>query len=204
MEFHKKKEKKCDSIGFSNCEAGTNYTYLAIKRNSRLMLRPVIGKWNEDSSLEFWKETSTRFVPATAKYRFNVCTDGNKQNVSALQSVFPKNAVNYSKVKKIRKGEIVVGMIKKNVLGYTSYEKIGIRHIDGFCKRLRERVSRFCRKSSTFSKKRTPFYYHLCIFQAYNNFIEPYKDKKTSCMLEGITSSIWQWDDIFMNFYQSP
>ena len=203
MELYKKKEKNCVCEGFINYEVGTNYTYLAIKRKSRLMLRPFIGKWNEESCLEFWKETSKRFVPATAKYRFNVCTDGNKQNISALQSVFPQGAVNYSKVKKIRRGEIVIGVIRKNVLGYMLKEEIGIRHIDGFCKRLRERVSRYSRRSSTFSKRRTPFYYHLLIFQAYNNFIEPYVEKQTPCMLEGITSSIWDWDDIFMNFYQS-
>ncbi len=82
-------------------------------------------------------------------------------------------------------------------------DTIGIHHVDGFCARLRERVSRYCRRSKTFSKNKTSFYYHLLIFQAYNNFIDVYKDKKTPCMLEGITSSRWDWDDIFMNFYHS-
>ena len=94
-------------------------------------------------------------------------------------------------------------MINKNVLGYMPKEQIGIHHVDGYCKRLRERVSRYCRKSSTFSKNKTSFYYHLCIFQAYNNFIEVYKNKKTPCMIEGITSKILDWDDIFMRFYHS-
>jgi len=186
-----------------NYEVGTNYTYLGIKRESRLMLRPFVGKWNEESCLEFWKETSKRFVPATAKYRFNVCTDGNKQNLTALQTMFPKGAVNYAKVKKIRRGEIVLGVVRKNVLGHIPREEIGIRHIDGYCARLRERVSRYCRRSKTFSKNKTSFYFHLCIFQAYNNFIEPYQDKKTPCMIEGITSRIWDWNDIFMKFYHS-
>jgi len=167
------------------------------------MLRPVVGKWNEESCLNFWKEISKRFVPATAKYRFNACTDGNKQNLPALKKVFPHGAVNYAKVKKIRRGEIVLGVIRKNVLGYMPIEEIGIRHIDGFCARLRERVSRYCRRSKTFSKKRTPFYYHLILFEAYNNFIEPYIEKQTPCMIEGIASKIWDWDDIFTNFYHS-
>ena len=82
--------------------------------------------------MEFWKITSNRFVPATAKYRFNVCTDGNKQNLSALLVVFPKGAVNYGKVKKIRRGEIVIGVVRKNVLGYITKEDISIRHDDGY------------------------------------------------------------------------
>ena len=167
------------------------------------MLSPFVGKWNEISCLEFWLEVSKRFVPATVTYRFNVCTDGNKQNLSALQIAFPQWAVNYSKVKKIRKGEIVIGIIHKNVLGNMPKEKIGIRHIDGFCARLRERVSRYCRKSKTFSKKKTPFYLHLMIFQTYNNLIEQYVKKKTPCMIEGITSKKWEWKDIFMDYCQS-
>lgn len=117
------------------------------------MLRPFVGKWNEESSMEFWQEVSQRFVPATAKYRFNVCTDGNKQNLSALQFSFPNGSVNYGKVKKIKKGDIVIATISKQILGNIPVEDIGIRHIDGFCARLRERVSRFCRRSKTFSKK---------------------------------------------------
>ena len=167
------------------------------------MLRPFVEKWNEESCQEFWNDISKRFVPATAKYRFNVCTGGNKQNLPALKSTFPNGAVNYGKVKKIRKGDIVIATIKKKVLGKIPLEEIGIQHIDGFCARLRERVSRFCRKSKTFSKKRTPFYYHLLIFEAYNNFIEIYKNKQTPCMIEGITSKKWNWKDIFMNFYHS-
>ena len=33
--------------------------------------------------------------------------------------------------------------------------------------------------------------------------IEIYKEKKTPCMIEGITSKKWDWDDIFMKFYPS-
>jgi len=174
---------------------------LGIIRRSRLQLRPYVGKWNEESCKEFWEEVSKRFVPATAKYRFNVCTDGNKQNLVVFQQVFPPGAVNYGIVKKIYNGAIVIGMVNKNVLGSMPKDEIGIRHADGYCKRVRERISRYCRKSSAFSKRRTAFYYHLCIFQAYNNFIEIYKEKKTPCMIEGITSKKWDWDDIFMKFY---
>lgn len=140
---------------------------------------------------------------STVKYKINICTDGNKQNKSALKNVFPKGSVNYGQVKKIRKGEIVIDQINRNILGNMPKNEIAIRHIDGYCARIRERQSRYCRRSKTFSKKRTPHYYHLCIFQAYNNFIEPYKNKMTPCMIEKISNKRWDWNDIFMNFYQS-
>ena len=142
-------------------------------------------------------------MPPTEKYRITVFTDSNRQNLTALPGAFPRNALNYGAVKKIRKGPIVIGQVARNVLGYTSKDEIGIRHIDGYCARLRERVSRYVRRSKTFSKKKTPFHYHLCLFQAYNNFIDIYKDKKTPCMIEGITSTIWDWGNILMRQYHS-
>jgi hypothetical protein len=120
-----------------------------------------------------------------------------------FKSIFAQGALNYGLVKKIYKWQIVIGAVARNVLGRIPKDQVGIRHVDGYCKRVRERISRYCRRSSTFSKQRTAFYHHLCIFQAYNNFIEVYKEKKTPCMIEGITSRRWGWDDIFMNFYQS-
>lgn len=166
-------------------------------------MQHLVGKWNDESCAEFWSNVAKRFELPTAKYRISVFTDSNRQNLTALPCAFPRNALNYGAVKKIRRGPIVVGQVSRNVLGYTPKEDISIRHIDGYCARLRERVSRYVRRSKTFSKKKTPFIYHLCIFQAYNNFIEIYKDKKTPCMLEGITSRIWDWGDILMRVYHS-
>ena len=163
----------------------------------------TVGKWNDESCLEFWKGVAKRLEIPTAKYRLSICTDSNRQNLTALRSAFPQNSVNYGAVKKIRKGPIVIGQIARNVFGLMRKDEIGIRHIDGYCARLRERVSRYVRRSKTFSKKKTPFYNHLSIFQAYNNFIEVYKEKKTPCMIEGITTRIWDWGDILLKQYHS-
>jgi hypothetical protein len=184
-------------------DIGTQYTYLAIRRNSRLHIQHLVGKWNDESCLEFWFGVAKRLQIPTVKYRLTVCTDSNRQNLTALQTTFPKHSINYGAVKKIRKGPIVIGQVARNVFGYTSKDAISIRHIDGYCARLRERISRYVRRSKTFSKKKTPFYNHLCLFQAYNNFIDVYKDKKTPCMIEGITTRIWSWGDILSKYCHS-
>ncbi len=139
----------------------------------------------------------------TAKYRLDICTDGNQQNTDVLQKVFTNGSLNYAKVIKIKKENIVIGQIVKNILGNMPKNEIGIRYIDGYCARLRERVSRYSRRAKTFSKKKTAFYNHLFIFQAYNNFIEIYKEKQTPCMIENITTRKWDWNDIFRNYYHS-
>jgi len=186
-----------------NYEVGTVYTYLAIKRKSRLHVQHFVGKWNEESSLEFWKNVAKRLKLPTSKYRLNICTDGNKQNISALQEISSSCSVNYGQVHKIKIGDIVVDMVRRNILGNMPKSEISIRHIDGYCARIRERISRYCRRAKTYSKKKTPLHYHLCIFQAYNNFIQTYTNKKTPCMIEGIVSRIWDWNDFFRYYYQS-
>ena len=101
-----------------NYEVSTNYTYIAIKRESRLQLKLIIGKWNEESCLEFWSEIKKRFVPATAKDRFNACTDGNKQNLSALQTVFVQGAVNYAKFSKGYQASKLLSAAKEHADSY--------------------------------------------------------------------------------------
>lgn len=186
-----------------NYDVGTAYTYIAIKRKSRLHIQHYVGKWNEESCVEFWKGVAKRHAFPTVKYRISICTDGNKQNIYALEKIFPIGSVNYGQVHKIRIGEIVIDMTSRTILGNMSKREIGIRHIDGYCARIRERISRYCRKAKTYSKKKTPMYYHLCIFQAYNNFIQTYVDKKTPLMIEGIVSKKWDWNDFFRYFYPS-
>jgi hypothetical protein len=186
-----------------NSGFGTQYTYLAVRRASRLHIQHLVGKWNDESCLEFWEGVAKRLQIPTARYRLSVCTDSNRQNLTALRTAFPSNSVNYGAVKKIRRGQVVIGQVVRNVFGYNAKDAISIHHVDGYCARLRERISRYVRRSKTFSKKKTPFYRHLCLFQAYNNFIDVYKDDKTPCMLEGITARIWGWSDILSKYCHS-
>lgn len=186
-----------------NYDVGTVYTYIAIKRKSRLHINHFVGKWNEESCVKFWNAVAKRHILPTAKYKINVCTDGNKQNIFALKKSFPHHSINYGQIHKIRIGEIVIDMTCRNILGNMPKNEIGIRHIDGYCARIRERISRYYRRAKTYSKKRSPLDYHLSVFQAYNNFIQVYKEGKTPAMIEGIISRNLDWNDFFRYFHQS-
>lgn len=82
------------------------------------------------------------------------------------------------------------------VFGYGKYNEISIAHIDGYCARLRERVSRFVREAKTYSKKRMVLKQILDIHQANNNLIEIKEKGKTPAMIEGIVSEKWSWSKL--------
>lgn len=90
----------------------------------------------------------------------------------------------------------LIGKRMRWVFGYGSYDEISIAHMDGYCARLRERVSRFVREAKTYSKKRMVLKQLLDITQANNNLIEAKKKGTTPAMIEGLVSKKWSWSKL--------
>lgn len=132
----------------------------------------------------------------TRKRKLTIFSDGNKQNMTAIIKHFPKEAINYAVRKKIRFYGKVVGMISKVIFGNISKEKIRINQIDGFCSKLRERISCFTRKARSFAKRKLCIEQRLEIFSIQHNFIEA-KKGKTPAMLEGLQNKPLTWNDFF-------
>ena len=109
---------------------------------------------------------------------------------------FSKDCVNYGQVIKDKKDQKVIGSHVRKVLGNLAYSDIFINNVDGFCSALRERVKFAVRKGKAFAKNRSTIGELLAIYQAYHNLVKV-SDGKTPCMLEGITSKVWSWSDLF-------
>lgn len=90
----------------------------------------------------------------------------------------------------------LMGRRKRWIFGYGSYEEINISHMDGYCAKLRERVSRFVREAKTYSKKSIVLKEILDIHQAHHNLIEVKEKGKTPAMLEGLVSVKWSWSKL--------
>ncbi|MFH1440139.1 MAG: hypothetical protein ABIG89_06220, partial [Candidatus Woesearchaeota archaeon] len=69
-------------------------------------------------------------------------------------------------------------------------------NIDGFCSKLRERISCFTRKARGFAKKKLCIEQRLEIFSIQHNFIEA-KKGETPAMKEGLIDKKWTWNDFF-------
>jgi hypothetical protein len=131
----------------------------------------------------------------TAKYRLDIFTDANKQNIAAIHHHFPAGSVNYGVKKRVWQQQKIVGIVHRKVLGNPSRVDIAINHIDGLCSKLRERVSCFVRKARTFAKRSSDLDNRLEIFGVSHNFIEK-KRRLTPAMKEGITTKPLNWSRI--------
>ena len=176
-------------------EVGDAYSYLAIKRETTFLICSVVGKWNELTCDEFYKKLANRHQLPTRKYRIDIFTDGNKQNITGIKNHFTPGSVNYGIKKKIKRGEKIVGVVNKKILGNPSRSKIAINNIDGMCSKLRERISCFTRKARTFAKRKTDLEHRLEIFSTNHNFIEK-KHGTTPAQKEGITTKKLDWSKI--------
>ena len=132
----------------------------------------------------------------TRKRRITIISDGNKQNLTAIPNNFPQGNINHAVRKKIRINQKIVGVVSKVILGNIFKSEIGITQVDGFCSKLRERISCFTRKARSFAKKKLCIEQRLEIFSIQHNFIEM-KKGKTPAMKEGLKSKPLTWNTFF-------
>lgn len=175
---------------------GDAYTYLAYKRDSQFFVCFVIGKWNDYTCNKFYEKLANRLRFPTKKRKITIFSDGNKQNITGIQSHFPQGSVNYGLRKKIRIKQKIVGIVSKTVLGNIQKNIISITQIDGFCSKLRERISCFTRKARSFAKKKSTLENRIEIFSVQHNFIET-KKNKTPAMKEGLQNKPLTWNTFF-------
>ncbi len=171
------------------------YSYLGFKRDTHLFIGFKVGKWSEETCEKFYQMLSSRLRFPTQKRKVTINTDGNKQNIGAIKKYFHGNAVNYGRRKKIRKNQKIVGVVSEIIFGSPNRRKIGITQIDGFCSKLRERISCFTRKARSFAKHKTGLEERLEIFSVQHNFMER-KSGKTPAMKEKLTSKMWDWSTV--------
>ncbi|MBI2661511.1 hypothetical protein HYX09_04585 [Candidatus Woesearchaeota archaeon] len=132
----------------------------------------------------------------TRKRRLTIFSDGNKQNFNGIANNFPQCSYNHAIRKKIRINQEIVGIVSKVISGKADLAEIGITQVDGFCSKLRERISCFTRKARSFAKRKLCIEQRLEIFSIQHNFIEV-KKGKTPAMREGLQNQPLTWELFF-------
>jgi hypothetical protein len=132
----------------------------------------------------------------TRKRRITILSDGNKQNRTAIENNFQNCAVNYGIRKKIKDGQRITGIVSEVIFGNIPKDQIYISGIDGFCSKLRERISCYTRKARSFAKRKLCIEQRLEIFSVQNNFIEK-KKGETPAMKEGLINKPLTWETFF-------
>lgn len=130
------------------------------------------------------------------KRKVTIFSDGNKQNIGGIAKNFPQGAVHYAQKQKVKVDGKVVGFSNQIIFGNPARDQIHIHQIDGFCSKLRERISCYTRKARGFAKKKWCIETRLEIFGVQHNFMEV-KKGKTPAMKEGLTNKKWTWEQFF-------
>ena len=144
----------------------------------------------------FYELLAKRLRFPTRKRRLTLFSDGNKQNFTGISNNFPQCAVNHAIRKKVKIDQKIVGVVSKVISGNVNRADIGITQVDGFCSKLRERISCFTRKARGFAKRKLCIEQRLEIFSIQHNFIEM-KKGKTPAMKEGLQSKPLTWERFF-------
>ena len=133
----------------------------------------------------------------TLRHKLKIISDGNDQNIGAIQNNFDESCVDYAQVIKVRENQIVIALKKRTIFGKMKRRKITMHQIDSYCGTLRERIPIYVRETKAFSKRRRNVENRLDIFQVYRNFIWKRKGK-TAAMKEGLAKYPLNWGKILI------
>ena len=96
---------------------------------------------------------------------------------------------------KVKEKNSLVCVVQEKVLGNPHISSISTSVVEGYNKKIRQRLSIFGRKTRGFIAV-------LNIFQFVHNFIEVKNDRQTPAMIESITDHLWNWQEFFSHHVQ--
>jgi IS1 family transposase len=175
---------------------GDAYTYVAMVRNSKLILAWHLGKRNKQETLAFIIK-----LRSATKGKFQLTTDGWPSYPDAVERVFGSD-IHYAQLVKVyaasRDGEQryspaeVVDVEVVPRAGMPDYERICTSHIERQNLTMRMQIRRLTRLTNAFSKKWENLRAAIALHFAYYNFCRVHSSLRvTPAMEAGITDHVW-------------
>ncbi len=175
---------------------GDAYTYVAMERNSKLILAWHLGKRNKQETLAFIIKLRRATVG-----KFQLTTDGWPSYPDAVERVFGSD-IHYAQLVKVyaasRDGEQryspaeVVDVEVVPRAGMPDYERICTSHIERQNLTMRMQIRRLTRLTNAFSKKWDNLRAAIALHFAYYNFCRVHSSLRvTPAMEAGITDHVW-------------
>jgi IS1 family transposase len=190
--------------GITDATFGSKWAYIAIERNSKVVLSWHLGERDEQDTITFCEKlsnaTSGEFQVSAdgwACYPFALSlTLGDRISFAQQVKTYANNDetdTRYSprKVTKIR---------EKAVFGDPDMSRVSTSHVERFNLELRMMVRRLTRLTLSYSKKLSNHKAMLALAIAFHNFCRYHQTlRATPCMAQGITKSIWTLKDLLTN-----
>jgi transposase-like protein len=200
-------QKKEFNNKLNDPEVGTQYTYLAVDRNSKMILSHFIGKLRS-------RENATIFMAdlrSRIKGRCQLTTDGLYGYLGAVYDTFGANVDFAQQIKTYnndlnvkqneRRYSVARGVAKiktQTHIGYPDRSLISTSHVERMNLSVRLFQRRFTRLTSGFSKKLENLKYSVALFIAHFNFCRVHSaHKQTPAMAAELTNHVWTIEELF-------
>ena len=186
-------------------DLGDAYTFVAIERDSKLVLTFHLGRRDQASTTAFIGKLRT----ATAPNRFQITTDGFGAYPSAIDYALIDRC-DYAQLVKVYAspsdgGEVryspadVVGAVPNPVMGNPDPDRICTSHVERQNLTMRMQIRRLTRLTNAFSKKWGNLKAALALYFAWYNFCRIHRTiRMTPAMEAGIADRIWTLADLLV------
>ena len=177
-------------------------TFIAIERDTKLVLAWHLGKRDTPNTIEF----ARKLRAATFEDRFEFCTDAFGSYVPAVTEVL-YDRVNYSQVTKVYSKQ-EEGRERYSPGEFVTVEKMAVRgnpdlahsstsHVERKNGSLRQWCKRLTRLTYAFSKSWDNLRAALALHFAYYNFCRVHSSLRvTPAMESGLTGRVWEISDL--------
>lgn len=204
--FVGKKNKRLRIEDICHGKLGTQFVFIAMDRDTRLILASRLGKRELKTVIPFIDDLKRKIKGHT-----HITTDSYKPYIGAIIDAFGLDKVSYTQLLKVyapngnpkREGYSPIDFVttqKRIIFGNPPRNKISTSHIERQNLTLRMSLRRMTRLSNAFSKKFDNLNAALNLHFAYYNFCRIHGSLRiTPAMKAGITSHIWSIEEI-LNF----
>ena len=183
-------------------EIGDAYCFVAMERNTKLVLTHYLGKRSPQSTDQF----ISRLALVTAHNRYQLTSDGYPPYKPAVKS-YLRGRVDFAQLVKVyatsREGEQryspgeVVDAVPQKVMGNPDSDRICTSHIERQNLSIRMGMRRMTRLTNAFSKKWENLEAAYALWFAYYNFCRLHRTLRTTPAMEsGISGNQWGIADL--------
>lgn len=189
--FVYKKEHRCNVIDKALGFRGSQYTYVAMDPETKLVLSFLTGKRCLETTQQFITDLKSRL----AVDRVQVSSDGYEPYIDAIEEAFGAK-VDYAQVLKHYTGgtgyQKFVRSEKRIIEGDPKRRRIGTSYIERQNLTMRMHIKRMCRKTLAFSKKLRNLRAAVALHFAFYNFCRVHRTLRvTPAMEAGLTDHVW-------------
>jgi IS1 family transposase/transposase-like protein len=197
------KERTKARKGITDPEIGDAYTFLAVERDSKLLLAHHVGRRTSDDANMF----AAKLAAAVGSDRFQISTDGFDGYPAALEAHLG-GRIDYAQLIKSYSGEgmdnerrysppSIIATEKRVVSGKPEESRICTSHIERVNLHVRMMSRRFTRLTTGFSKKRDALRSAVSLFVASYNLCWRHSALRMSpAMHAGLTRKVWTVRDL--------